>query len=720
MKRTWSAISFLIIFLLGLTSLITAKGILESLATRQVEGWLSDRSRIYTSQLTDNQKDGLVSELKSLSVEDDFTVVSRDKEQLQSGSTLYTFSVLSPSKEDEVVLEPLVLLGTTVVDDAIVEAVSTATPDSYAGYGNDAFSQVANLPSIRAGLYFRVDVLGSGEDLGDVCLFVGLSDEEFQALVDDLSSSIGVSPETLTTKMSGSASVEGLLYFFCAGAFALLFLVFCLLMVTRSLLELKTLGTHLMLGWSKGDFACELLSSQAVQVLILVPVALVGALVVLDGFDLNGAFVGYALASVLPAVVAVLVALALATLPVLTVKPVEAIHGRYSRQGFYVLAVSVYLVCIVAVFGGCLSIDQPLDMYADLSRTRFAWSEYEGWSVVQDFRFDGERFIGNPMGLSEDMYAWYAEHEHDEGVYLAKADYYQEASIQAYIGSDVTLDPFWYLAASPSYLEEIGVEVSDELIEKAEQGVRVYLIPDSLDASEEGETEEFLVASRKVYDSDIVTSFMENPEYEFVSYDASEELFTWSTESDLPTTSSGFVIAIVTAENMVPFESESLTASGLDNSYVKLDERAASSLLDEDGSASLGGSVSVRLTTVGNYIDGLKKSLEELFALFSVVLAILVATVAIMVACLVDVVNQVSVKEISVKYVLGFGTWELYRREVLFVTITALLGIGVSAAVQSTAGLIVGLALLVISNLVIGATARKKSAGAVLDAVSRE
>ena len=130
---------------------------------------------------------------------------------------------------------------------------------------------------------------------------------------------------------------------------------------------------------------------------------------------------------------------------------------------------------------------------------------------------------------------------------------------------------------------------------------------------------------------------------------------------------------------MVPFESESLVASGLENAYVKLDERAASSLLDADGMVGIGGSVDARFATVGNYIDGLRKTLEELFALFSVVLVVLVVTVSVMVACLVDVVNRVSAREISVKYVLGFGVWDLYRREVLFVTVTALLGVGVSA-----------------------------------------
>lgn len=147
---------------------------------------------------------------------------------------------------------------------------------------------------------------------------------------------------------------------------------------------------------------------------------------------------------------------------------------------------------------------------------------------------------------------------------------------------------------------------------------------------------------------------------------------------------------------------------------------SASSLLDADGMVGIGGSVSARFATVGNYIDGLQKTLEELFALFSTVLAVLVVTVSVMVACLVDVVNRVSAREISVKYVLGFGVWDLYRREVLFVTVTALLGVGVSSLFGSAAGVLVGVALLAISNLVIAVVSRKGSAAVVLETVSKE
>jgi hypothetical protein len=449
---------------------------------------------------------------------------------------------------------------------------------------------------------------------------------------------------------------------------------------------------------------------------------LLGSLAIFDGLSLGPAPIAFAALSVLPAVMVVLVSWGVSIVPLATVHPVDAICGRYSRRGFYALAVSVYLLCTVAIFGACLYIDQPLDMYAALVHTRTVWSEYKDWYVVRDFSLDGSHFTGDPMSLSKDMYAWYASHESDEDVYLVNTTYFDATAITAYMrgSSDDMPEPFWYLAASPSYLEQVGIDVPSDVIERAEHGERVYLLPETLDASEAEAVKSLLVSARKVSDSNIVTAFMENPQYEFITYDSNRELFTWSAGADQPTTASGFVIGVITAENMVPFESESLVASGLDSGYVKLGNSAASRLLGDDGAASLGKSLAVRFATVENYISGLQKSLMDLFALFGMVLFLLMATASVVVACIVGIVNQVSAREISVKYVLGFGVWELYRREVLFVNASTMAGIVISAILRCNAGLLVGAALLCISNLAILIMSRTRTASVVLETVSRE
>lgn len=721
MKKTYSAFSLIIIICLGISSAICAKGVLESLVSKKADSWLSGQPEIFTSQLTDEQQNVLVSTLQGFSADHGFIAISKNRTVHQSGAILYTFSVLAPSDIREISLDPLVILGTTVVDKALAHEVAAAGPDSYVGYGNDAFGRIADLPSIRSGVYFRIDRLSSGDELGGSCAIIGLEGAVFQELLDDLSSSVGVSAEILTTRMSGSSLLPALTYMFSAGTFILLSIVFCLFMATCALLELRTLGVYMMLGWSKRDFILKLFSFLAAQLVVVVPIGVVGTCLVLDGFAFSSEVIGYACASMAPTAVVVLASTGIAAIPLASVNPVDAIASRYSRHGFYVLTAAVYLLCLVAIFGGCLYIDQPISMYRNLIRTHSLWSEYANWHVLRDFRLDDARFMGNPMSFSEDMYAWYAAHEHDEGVFLVKATYYRDVTIHAYLAEGPYPEPFWYLAASPSYLRLIGIDVSDADVAKAESGVRVYLLPESLDSSQAEAMQRLLLEADKPRESNIVTAFMEDPAYEFSTYDGSRQLFTWSTDAEQPAMADAFVIAVVTASNMVPFESESLVASGLENSYIKLDEAAASALADDEGVVYLGEGVpSARFATVENYIDGLQKSLEELFALFSIILLMLVATMAVLVACLIEVVNRMSAREIGVKYVLGFGIWDTYRTEMLFVNLTTVAGIAFCGVLRCNAGMLVGGALLAISNLVILGIVRRRSVGIVLETVSKE
>lgn len=84
MKKAWSIVSILLIALLGVTSVICVKGVFEALVSRQVDDWLSDQPTIFTSQLTDRQKDSLVAELQNLANKGTFTAISLDNPLLHS------------------------------------------------------------------------------------------------------------------------------------------------------------------------------------------------------------------------------------------------------------------------------------------------------------------------------------------------------------------------------------------------------------------------------------------------------------------------------------------------------------------------------------------------------------------------------------------------------------------------------------------------------------
>lgn len=123
---------------------------------------------------------------------------------------------------------------------------------------------------------------------------------------------------------------------------------------------------------------------------------------------------------------------------------------------------------------------------------------------------------------------------------------------------------------------------------------------------------------------------MHNPSSEFIEYDASKGFFTWSTSIDNPSISTNIVIKVVTSNNMVPSESESLVATGLDNSYIKLSPEAASNLLDSSGVVELSDDgFGTQFSSIESFIKDYRKSLQELFLLFGVVIVLMFATITV-------------------------------------------------------------------------------------------
>ena len=83
------------------------------------------------------------------------------------------------------------------------------------------------------------------------------------------------------------------------------------------------------------------------------------------------------------------------------------------------------------------------------------------------------------MDKSKELFDWYKDHEHDTGVYIAHVNQIGEPTLNAYGVNPAILKPFDVLIASPSYLKEIGVSLTNDQVKKAESGTRIYLVPSS-------------------------------------------------------------------------------------------------------------------------------------------------------------------------------------------------------------------------------------------------
>ena len=174
--------------------------------------------------------------------------------------------------------------------------------------------------------------------------------------------------------------------------------------------------------------------------------------------------------------------------------------------------------------------------------------------ALKEFFFEGD--FGE---FRSDMYEWYKSVEREDGIMLCNESFYDKELLDGWrsnnVYENVPEEEFRYIAASPSYLDEIGVKPLDGNIDKAWEGVRLYLLPNSLDHNAAEKMKVFLAedAQRDADYGGITNGFTERREVEFLEYAAEDDT----------------VYYVCTTENMTSFESESLFATGED-SYIKL------------------------------------------------------------------------------------------------------------------------------------------------------
>ena len=476
-----------------------------------------------------------------------------------------------------------------------------------------------------------------------------------------------------------------------------------------------------MLGWSKSDYVVHHYFFYCALAAVLLPLAFMWTMVNCSGFDITGSFLLFTFTSAMPAILVVVVSVLISAAPLLTIRPVDAILGRLSQKGLYVLTAIIYALCCVVVFAGSTYMDAPITMYSNLLSTQENWSVYKDWYIVRNHVSQGNFFNGRPMDKSKELFDWYKTHEHDTGVYIAHVNQIGEPTLNAYEVNSSILKPFDVLIASPSYLKEIGVALTDEQVKKAENGTRIYLVPSLYSEEQKSLLRELVARSDKIFESDIVTPYMQNPSSEFIEYDASGGLFTWSTNIDNPSISTNVVIKVVTSNNMVPTESESLVATGLDNSYIKLSPEAAANLLDSSGVVELSDDgFGTQFSSIESFIKDYRKSLQELFLLFGVVIVLMFAAITVIQISMISIVQRLHERKIAVECMLGFGIYKQYINIFLVVNLIALVGTLCMIVIGSTLGIIMGCLMLLISNVTISISANRSTMRIVLENLSKE
>lgn len=194
-------------------------------------------------------------------------------------------------------------------------------------------------------------------------------------------------------------------------------------------------------------------------------------------------------------------------------------------------------------------------------------------------------FEGDFDEFRAEMFGWYRTIERRDGVLLINTQFYDKEILDGWnaegVYKNVPEEEFLYCAASPSYLDEIAVKPLDGSIDAVWDGVRLYLLPNTLDDSAAEKLKAFLIedAQKEADRGGIKNGFGVHREIQFLEY-APESYYTWRSETAQPASDNAPVFYVCTTENMTSFESESLIATGVDG-YIKFrDENALEQLKD--------------------------------------------------------------------------------------------------------------------------------------------
>ena len=213
-----------------------------------------------------------------------------------------------------------------------------------------------------------------------------------------------------------------------------------------------------------------------------------------------------------------------------------------------------------------------------------AYAKYADWYVLKDYKLAMETTYEEAFDrLQVDTYRWYADIQDREGVYVVHTWFFSKALHEEWkeygIYDNVANRDTWYFACSPNYLIDQGLQIPKELIEKANGGVRVYLLPASFSEEEFESVSAFLRedAGKNIQDGEelIPTVFNEKREIAFASYENGIPLFTWPKEKGEEAFTKEACILLCTPQNMKYFESESLCACmNLSSTYLKFKSEA--------------------------------------------------------------------------------------------------------------------------------------------------
>ena len=707
----WSKVTSiaLVIVIGALTSVLFVLNQGNSLG-EEVEKYPRGSSQIYLYDVSEERAAGVLAVLGEFRDADGTAVVRVDNELADADGTLTgmrigvaTGSVAPPSLT-------LSFLGTALFDTGRIEELVSADPAASIGLDVNAADVIHDVPELafapRITVVQLARLVEASGTINGTYRVLGAGEERLTQLVSALEPVTGLSSEQMLTPLRGQSTDNGLAAGLLQGFVIAAALLLLLVLVFEAVRAFRVLGVHLLLGRSRWGFAFSLFRPVVIAVVVAVGLTSVLALAMARGYALNltllAALWSAATVGALPALGCV----AIAVTVLVAIKPVDAILGRFSKRllltvlaGFYVLAVAGFTATFIYL-------DGPIKEAGTLANVR------ESWSAVADQQIlyrtsageDQASFTGQSSQYQHDFYDWYSSVANDLGVSLVNTQHFDQTVLDGWSGvyASVPEEPFWYVAASPNYLTAQGFQVDADLVTRAEAGERVFLIPDTWADSTQATMRGWLTEESTIsYEPSIRTAYFDDRVVGFESYHPAAPLFSWSTDPAARQGATDAVILLTTPENMVPFESESLVAVGLENSYVKLDAGAATTYANPSYLARFHRDDNqVEFLPVADFVAGLTKSIQTVLQLFGAVILVLCVFCLIMLVALTKLYSTTYREAVAVKRMLGYSTVRISAPALALIAVVGVVGVA-AAAVSLSKSAVLGTSILFAAQLIL-------------------
>lgn len=597
--------------------------------------------------------------------------------------------------------------GLPILDGEKLSLLLNSAPESTLGLDKNSADMLEDIPYLRysskiVAMQLPQMIKDSGTLRGDYKI-VGLSAEEFNDFLSELSALSGIEKELLLNPLSGSATSPSILDIFSLAALLASVVFIAITAFLAVFLNIRQYGIHAMLGWSKWAYVGKVNLSPIAASLVFSAIPAGIAVWGFHGYPFTFQLIVVMILAVLKFLFFAALALSPAAIALVLIKPVKAIRNQVSRRSLLGLCLLLFIASSAGFTGALRALDGPLYELKNANEVQAQWEKYLNYKILHK-DFPGDNVANFSGGQSNEhfreVYSWYRAIENQPGVYLVHNTFYSSEVLNAWRGiyKETPKKPFWHMAASPSYLESIDFYIPHEDKKLAQAGARIYYIPDTYTEEERLALSAWLEESdMKDRGKSIVTPFMEDPKIEFRQYTPSDKIFMWNTNPENDFFAKDPVIYVATAANMTPFESESLNATGLEHSYIKLTSQAAEKYTAESFLArySLDDNA-FEFLSVSEYIAGIRKSMTEFIQIFGGMAAFVILLDVALLFILLSLYAQIYSQQVAVKRLLGYPLRLIFSVPFIFVTVVCALCILASFALGSRVGLVITAIFMVV------------------------